>query len=332
MSDYVFNNDGFGPLVELAKTGMTEQDAIDVLVRPLAESDLTALDWCIMTTAEHNCRTRHGRAFDGIGVGRDIDQMIGRVVAHYNGQDEDLLDLVVKHGHDQGIEVYGNVRLSHCLNAERVPDCPGVVNFCHYNSIKKDFRSWAFHAYLIELFEDILEKGIDGISLDFERKAPFFPPGTPEEEKLDSCLWFMRKIRKLTDRPVIVRVAHEEEKGRAQGQDPITWMKEGLVDVVIPGTHNHEPDSLDWTFDRFLTGAKASPRPCKVWPQVWPTGTGWEDGDTAKKHTSEAVILRTRELIDQGADGVYSFNFCCYGKDGQLFQQDDRYTFSNLKL
>jgi len=330
MPNYVFNNDGFGPLVELAKTEMTEQDAVDVLIQPIADSNLTALDWCTLTTAEHNCRTRHGRPFDGVGIGREIDRMIGRVVAHYNAQKEDLLDLLVRRGHDQGIEVYGNVRMNHGLNPDRVPDCPGVVNFCHYNSIKKDFRSWEFHAYLIEIFEDLLEKGVDGISLDFERKAPFFPPGAPEDEKLDSLFWFMRKIRKITDKPIVVRVAHEEEKGRAQGQDPIAWMQEGLVDVVIPATHNHEPDPLDWSFERFRAGAAASPRPCKVWPQIWPTGTGWEDGDTDNKHSSEAIILRTRELIDQGADGVYYFNFCCYCKDGQLFQEEDAFTFRNL--
>lgn len=322
MPQFVFNNDGFGPLYELAGTAMTDQDAVEVLVRPMAESDITALDWCILTTAEHNCRTRHGLAFDGIGIDRAFDRRVGAVVSHYIARPLDLLDVIIQHGHEMGIKVYGNVRLNHALSPERLATVPGPVNFCHYNSIKKDFRQFSFHQYLAEIFEDLLAKGVDGISLDFERKAPFYPPGTPEDQRLEGCLWFLRRMRDLTDKPIIVRVAHEPEKGRPQGQDPCAWMAEGLVDVVVPGTHNHEPDGLDWGFDALLEAARASPRPCQVWPQIWPTGAGWQDNAVDSTHPPGAVLDRVRDILARGADGVYFFNFCCYHGEGRLFRDE----------
>ena len=320
MPQFVFNNDGFGPLYEMADMEMTDEDAVEMLVRPMAESDITILDWCILTTAEHNCRTRHNLVFDGIGIDREFDARVGKVVQHYAARPLDLLDVIIKHGHAMGIQVYGNVRLNHTLKPERLADMPGPVNFCHYNSIKKDFRQLSFHRFLAEIFEDLLEKGVDGISLDFERKAPFYPPGTPEQERMEGCLRFLRRMRELTEKPIVARVAYEPEKGRLQGQDPCAWMAEGLIDAIVPGTHNHEPDSLDWDFDMFLEAARKSPRPCQVWPQIWPTGTGWEDNRVDQTHPPDAVVARAHDILARGADGVYFFNFCCYHGDGKLFR------------
>lgn len=323
--DYVFNHDG-GVLLALSRTQMTELDAADMLVRPLAESDVNVIDWCIGSTAEHNCRTRHNLP---ILPRTERFTTIRRVIDHYNTGPLDILDIVVKHAHERGMKVYGCVRLNHCLHPERIVAIPGAVNFCHYNSIKKDFRLWAFHQYLAELFEDLLAKGVDGITLDFERKAPFFPPGAPQQEKDEACAYFLRRIRKLTDKPIAVRVAHEKEKGRAQGQDPFAWMAEGLVDVVIPATHNHEPDPLDWGVDEFLAAAAKSPRPCRVWPQIWPTGAAWVGG-TEPGHAPEAVIRRTRDIVAAGADGVYYFNFCCYCESERLLPEHYQRVFRNL--
>ncbi len=302
--EYVFNCDGFGILTQLDGTGMTERDAAELLVHPHIESGITAIDWCILTTGEHNCRTRHGRLFDGVGIGRNIDQQIGRVVQYYAAQPLDLLDIVVKHGHAGGLSVFGNVRLNHSLNNAHVPTLPGPT----HDACRKDFRDASFQAYLLELFEDLLEKGVDGISLDFERKVQFFPDDAPLGERIAAGTDFVRKARALTEKPLIVRVAYEFDKGRPQGQDPLAWIAEGLVDAVVPATHNHEPDPLGWSFDEFVTAAAKSPRECVVWPQVWPTGLSW-DGGRAPRHSADAVLARVRDIAAAGADGAYFFNF-----------------------
>jgi len=85
-------------------------------------------------------------------------------------------------------------------------------------------------------------------------------------------------------------------------------MAEGLIDMVVPATHNHEPDSLDWPFDRFVKAAKRSPRRCLVAPQIWPTGASWGGGDNVR-HSAKAVLRRAQEIVEAGADGAYFFNF-----------------------
>jgi len=305
--EIVFNHDGFGLLSELADTPLTEEDVCRVLLDPFKGSAVTAIDWCILTTGQHSCRTRHQRGFVGDGQGREIDERVGKVIAHFNRGPRDLLDILIDHGHRAGLKVFGNIRLNHWLNPDKLLSCPG-----RNANGKKDFRDPEFHTYLAEIVEDLTEKGVDAISLDFERKAPFFPEEATGPERIEACIRFLERVRPLTSLPVIARVCHDADKGRLQGQSPENWMRDGLVDVVVPATHNHEPDPLDWSFERFLEAASQSPRPCKVWPQIWPTNAHWSQKSECH-HSPMAVQDRVEEIRRTGAHGVYFFNFCCFG-------------------
>jgi hypothetical protein len=107
-------------------------------------------------------------------------------------------------------------------------------------------------------------------------------------------------------------------------------MAEGLVDVVVPATHNHEPEPLDWPFDRFVEAARSSPRPCRVWPQIWPTGQAWTE-EAGNRHPPAAVLKRAQQILEQDAGGVYFFNFCCFYRGGRLFLAEDREIFRGLR-
>ena len=310
----VFNHDGFGLLEELADTPMTAADAERVLVAPLAESAVTALDWSILTTGQHNCRTRHRRAFAGEGQGRECDRRIGQVVQHFIAQPDDLLDVVLRAGHAAGLRVFAGLRLNHYLRPELLLSCPG-----RSSGNKKDFRDPAFHEYLCELIADLAARPVDGITLDFERKAPFFPDDAPLAERAAACLAFLRRARATTAKPLIARVAYDAAKGAAQGQAPEQWLAEGLLDVIVPATHNHEPDLLDWSCERFLTAAARSPRPCQVWPQIWPTPHAWSQ-NPANLHSPAAIRERVAALRRAGAHGVYFFNVCCFGSQAPVLQ------------
>ncbi len=321
--DRVFNHDGFGLLAELAGTDCTPADADRVLVAPLAAAGFTAIDWGLCSTGIHNCRTRHGRGLtrellecshaDNPAMWGDAAERtifpIGDVVERYNAKDKDLLDCVIAAGHARGLRAYGNVRLNHACVPRWLEGIPGAS---HAGDLRKDFRDDTFQAYLLELFEDLLAKGVDGLSLDFERKAPFFPDGVPQAERFAACTRFVRAVRVLTEKPLLARVAWQPEKGEPQGQQPLAWIAEGLLDAVVPATHNHEPDPFDWIPEAFFAAAKRSPRPCVVWPQLWPTPEPWNAGHN-RRHSPEAVQRRSEALRAAGADGAYFFNFCCYG-------------------
>jgi len=287
----------------------------------------------------HNCRTRHkrgmaperlgrSRAEHPLWADRETSLKVARVVSHYNSADRDLLDIVIRHGHAAGLSVYGSLRLNNAAVPIWMEGVPGPD---HCGGMRRDFRSEAFQRFLLEILEDLLEKGVDGLSLDFERKAPFFPDDVPQAERDEATDRFLGKARKLSDKPLIVRVAHDAADGRPQGQRPLAWMADGLIDAVIPATHNHEPVPLDWDFQEFVQAAANSPRICRVWPQLWPSGELWAEAvlNPAKRHPLDVLERRAHEILSHGADGVYFFNFCCFwptwGRSipayGRLFQR-----------
>lgn len=59
--ELVFNHDGSGIPADLAGTPVRERDAADLPVAPLAGAGISCLDWCLMSTAVHNGRTRRRR-------------------------------------------------------------------------------------------------------------------------------------------------------------------------------------------------------------------------------------------------------------------------------
>lgn len=347
--DFIINCDGGTPLFDLARTGCTEADAVRQLVLPVAGSGLTAIDLNIGTTGRHICRTRHGLEYSveerGAAVRRTFEQHLcgmdagaaaralddqaaraegqARVIRHYNRQPLDLLDIVSRHGHAHGLKVYAGVRLNHANSPDYMREVPGPD---HCKGMRKDFRSRDFQDYLLGIYADLLERGLDGLTLDFERKAPFFPEGTPQDERFEATLRFVRAVRALGAGFVAARVSHQEEKGVPQGQDPVAWMMEGLLDAVIPATHNHEPDALDWGIGRFVEAARKSPRRCLVWPQVWPaagkwTHPGYPDDYPGRWHPPEAIEARVGDLLAAGADGVYFFNFFPWPENGRVHQR-----------
>jgi hypothetical protein len=288
------------------------------------------IDWSICSTGVHNCRTRFRRDLNPAFVAETNERCPGvwlakgnagmarsaaRVAAHYNEQERDLLDVVIDAAHEAGMQVFGNVRLNHGNCSNWLAGVPGRQ---HDGGQRRDFRDAVFHDYLLALYTDLLAKGVDGISLDFERKAPFFPDDVPLEERAEACTAFCRRARALTGKPILARVSHEGTKGEAQGQDPERWTAEGLLDIVVPATHNHEPDRLDWSFGRFTAAAAESPRPCRVWPQIWPTPAPWSERE-GNLHSMGAIRRRVSEIRAQGADGVYFFNFCCFGSGSELY-------------
>ena len=311
MPRIIFNHDGCSMVSQLIDTDMTEADVDRSLVAPVAERGVDTIDFSILSTANFNCRTRHGfeHILKSMYGTQTIQDRLHRVITHYNAQPNDLLDLVIKHGHARGLRVLGALRLNHWNNNDLLDRVPGRCFQEHH--WRKDFRDPAFHDYLLEVLEDLLAKGVDGLTLDFERKAPFFPSEAPMDERADACTDFVRRARALSDRTLVARVCHDAEINAAQGQAPQRWINEGLLDAVVPATHNHEPDDLSWRCDRFLQTARAASHGCEVWPQIWPTPTRWRERAPQTIHNVEAVRRRVDDLLQQGADGVYFFNFCC---------------------
>ncbi len=129
-----------------------------------------------------------------------------------------------------------------------------LLNFEHQEV--RDFR-------MGQIYELIDGYAADGFEMDFSRFFLFFPPG---HEKPELITEMVRKARQRLDaknkkdgrnRFLIVRVAHSLERNRELGLDVPAWIKEGLVDYIVPSS----PDR-DFQFtipvDEFIALAKGT--------------------------------------------------------------------------
>lgn len=152
-------------------------------------------------------------------------------------------------------------------------------------------------AVIQELFE---KHDFDGLEIDFLRSPPFFIPGT-EPENAGILTDFLREVREHLDqrgRPIelAARVDETLEACRLDGFDVATWMKEGLVDVLILGSGVMDMEVE--AFKRLAQGTAVLIYPCLYgWPSKYmPISVEMARGLAAN-------------YWYQGADGLYLFNW-----------------------
>jgi len=173
----------------------------------------------------------------------------------------------------------------------------------------------------------------DGIELDWLRHTFYFPRGL-EREKGKYLTEFMRAVRRSLQqkaarrgRPIeiAVRVPERVEWCLEGGFEVPTWIREGLVDILILGQGLTESRGLSGF--RELMGGRRLP----IYPSLYPFGNGYA------MYPDEVIRGSAANLWRDGADGLYTFNWFFYGKwrspllreiadPGLLKDKEKRYT------
>ena len=144
----------------------------------------------------------------------------------------------------------------------------------------------------------------DGLELDFFRHPAYFKQGQ-EAEHVALMTDFVRRVRQRLDeigqannRPIllIVRLADTLEKSIKTGFDLPTWLKEGLLDVLIIGG-GYAPFQKAWTQLRDLASRYQVPAyPCFSSSLTYTFGS------------VEPMRAAASNFWHLGAEGVYLFN------------------------
>lgn len=206
------------------------------------------------------------------------------------------------------------------IGASPVPAFEGYKHLLNY--ARESVRAFRL-AVIFETMERYADL-MDGLELDFNRFQIFFPPG--EAEKGAPLITEMlRRVRSRLEEqsakqkramPLIVRVPPALKNCAWSGLEVEKWMRERLVDVVIPAplmTLTH-----DMPIDEFVCIAK--PAGVQIVGSIygrggynWPFAANHQAAtyDMEVKREPDAAqilgsILNQRQL---GADGVQIFNF-----------------------
>lgn len=231
--------------------------------------------------------------------------------------------------------VAGNANYQHLLNFERA-----------------EVRAYRLGVVLeaMERYQDLM----DGFELDFNRFQIFFPPGRAAAGApliTDMVRQARARLRELSARQgrrmvLVVRVPPALKNCAWAGLDVPGWMREGLVDVVVPAqvmTLAH-----DMPLDEYVAAARGTG--CEVRGSIY--GRGGYQWPFSARHTPEsyaAEVTRTPDVAQiygaalnhrhLGAAGAQLYNFSFFSVDppymlavarglaepARMLEQDRRY-------
>ena len=242
------------------------------------------------------------------------------------------LEIAVEFAHGNGMELFASVRMNDCHDSfipggvtlwkkqhpEFLVDTTGIPHDKDGHPLglyvtAQDFSHEEVRDRKFEIIKEVCRRyDVDGIDLNYIRHPVFFSPTmqgepvTPEQVEIMTRL--MRRIRPLADeqgtrrgRPILVAaiVPDNFELALNVGLDVRTWIKEDLVDIVIPGL-GYAPFSLP--VKEFTDLARQYG--VKVYPCI---------NRKAPQHVSDEAISEgfrgvATNWYRAGADGIFFWN------------------------
>ena len=165
---------------------------------------------------------------------------------------------------------------------------------------------------MLSFVADMLDNyDVDGIEYDWMRWVYVFPPGT-ERKNAAILTDFHRRTRQLLEEAASkrarrlllgVRVPHIFERCMEAGFDVTAWIKEGLVDYIVPSHFGHmDYNTRVEEFRRLTEGTD-----CLVYPST--QGHSWTGPCRLKQFRPAHYYAVARNFYAYGADGIQTYNY-----------------------
>ena len=250
-------------------------------------------------------------------------------------QGTDPLTVMIDHCRRNNIEIFSSFRMNDIHDGAGFPEFfpqlkrdhrellfgseehkPHVGYWTGVDYGSAEIREWAFR------FIEEICKGydIDGVELDFWRHMPYFRRhawgARLTGEDLEQMTNLLRRIRKMTSgvahdrgKPLLVgaRVLESVSLSRDYGLDIVTWLQEGLVDMLITGELCIAP----WE-DLIQLGHQYD---VPVYPCIRRSMASTEH------NALESYRGQAAQAWKAGADGIYLFNVFPEECDPQIFRE-----------
>jgi len=297
-----YRQDGFS-MYFYPEPPMTPASLREGLVDPFRDTNVATLVWGLGPGSVLCYDTKVGEVY-GAGLteeqwraGRQGDRYVHQNVTGLIRSGGDPLRLACDRAHELGLELIARLEMNHEYGPAS-EDCWNWVSFVgSFNkkhpeyrlpgSVRLDFKHEEVRSFKLAILQEAIEAGADGVSVDLAVYPPFFEDpkaGTPIMTQ------FVRQARNVLDEAGARQGRHLKLMARVPawdadtlGLDWQTWMKEGLLDCIVP-THLAANERFDINVDEFMSMANRTG--VKVVPTLWQalgfidTDERPEDGET----------------------------------------------------
>jgi hypothetical protein len=322
--------------VILDRDGMSYQwmwgtDDIDCVLQQIEQyqyANVEALNWCQGTTFATNFPHPMSTGFRGYMElsGRLGDARYDRVDRGFRTRGIDVLQVLVDRCHEMGVKIFVSERTSEGGASDQSRAHPewflkaGAARGWSANYALPEVRAFIrdMMLYTAENYD------IDGLTIDFSRCRYNFEAGDEKPEYMTDLLRQLRagldRIGKRRGKHLALNASfvcgtwYEGRTPIQQGFDPEGWVKEGLVDCLMP----EGKDAMKYIAVCKGTKAKCYPRYCvqsdfegnSLTPNLHDPLAEEDKADIPPFHQYSPLQIAagTLKWYDAGADGVFLFN------------------------
>jgi hypothetical protein len=293
----------------------------------LTGKNIGELNWCLGTTGMLTYNSKYaGMAFEGVeefdNQLRDGDRLAKYQILNILSSGKSPLEIIANRGYENGMKVNASFR----MDAFYLPSIYGFLNGAMYKEYKQFAQSESpslsyyypeVRAYIKNiLLEAASVSNVGGITLDFCRYPTLFGSETPNEQKVPIINEFLRSLRSELPKSKTITIRVPYSNPTQYGFDINTWVKEGLLDRLIPSSISREEffnvkpyvDMVANTNVQLYIGISADVSGHDITKQ---------EEDLVKQglyiHNKEYLdvqqyLLRAYEVYKAGADGIFLFN------------------------
>ena len=268
-SELIYRNDGFSQFYYHTAPMSAAQMAAE-FIDPLAGTNVDILEWGLGPGSVFCYDTQVGQIFgedlteDQRAMLREGDINVWCNVMGMVREGIDPLRAAINRGHQQGLKMYTRLEMNHEYGPADDDNWMWIGFVGDFNkqnpqfripgSVRLDFKHPEVRTFKLNILREAAERGSDGISMDFAVYPPFFE--TPDPEILTD---FVDEVRAMADqvgaaqeRYIELMVRFPAAAADELGLDWKRWMREHLVDAVVPSFHPFKTE-FDLDLDEFVS-------------------------------------------------------------------------------
>jgi hypothetical protein len=339
----VVNDDGFS---DFFLGRFSDRPTLEAFVDQFQDQ----VDFCLGASDVFNYASKVGDMFDErffTGELRQGDRRACELIRALNAAGDVPLQVVVNRAHRNGAKVFASLRLNNSGHVQG----RFFAGHPEWRVVTKDsqgrlFQSFAFPEVRQFRIAALLEAsgfGVDGVNLDFMRDPLYFGYEKPlvdgfasaygvKPEAIDPLdgrwqQWqaehmnrFLRDLRRELAQngrrlEISVRVPDTLRAALGKGLDVRAWVREGLVDVIMPDLSAHAEEDDIGEFVALVQGT-----PVRLCPTLDPGLSGRDESADDEKPgappkprntqmSAAQIKARVAALYRRGVDGISFFNF-----------------------
>ncbi|MGH4124306.1 MAG: hypothetical protein ACREV6_15375 [Clostridium sp.] len=321
----MYDNDGYSDFFDGIYSD--PEDLKTKFVYPLAEKNVGTINWCLGTTGLLNYNSKYaGTAFAGFDKYnsqlRQGDIRAKTQVLNILKSGKSPLEIVAEAAKEKNMKVNASLRMDTFYPKDKYGYLNGKIYDSYQDCKQKGEYGLSYlypktRAYITNVLKEAVSfKNVDGVTLDYCRYPVVMNKEATQQQKIAIMTEFMRKLRKEIPKGKTITVRIPYNNPLSYGFNVKTWIKEGLIDILIPSNITVDDFFNIKPYVDMVKGTKV-----KLYIGICANVSGsdltkeeekyLEAGYEIPKKTSLALnhyLLRAREVYKAGAEGVFLFN------------------------